>query len=334
MAEDQTCATHGLVVDVFRRLPVKSGGCPAMYAKRISKTLVIFCISLLAGAWQGLRADEPFFVQFTDANLRPNYDTFHRFTAAHAVATGKGIKVGIIDTYFAYDLHQDLYAGGKDFTGNTPSFELVGEHGLWMATTLRELAPGVEIYALNARTRRREGEAKAIAEAIEWAIENELDIITYSAGIFPPEDRAVIDPVVKKAIEQGIVITFIHYDLPENILPFGFIAGVPSAYARNPDVNVFHFDYNVLFLKQYEDYVKRGRTPGRSGDETPFFSISSTSVAVAAIVSLMLEKDKTLSVADCSRILIDTSRILQYEGQEIPRVVDAWAALSHVQGDR
>jgi hypothetical protein len=291
-------------------------------------------LCLLVGSWQGLRADEPFFIHFTDANLRPNYNTFHRFLEAHDYATGQGIKVGIIDTYFGFSDNRELYAGGKDFTGNTASFEQVGEHGLWMATTLRELAPGVGIYALNARPRGRVGEGAAIVSAIEWAIEQGVDVLTYSAPMFLPEDRPLIDAAVQKAIGHGIVTTFIHYDLEENLLPYGFIASVPSAYARTPDVNIFHFDYNVLFLKQYDDFVKRGRTPGSSGNETPFFSFSSMSVALAAVVAMMKEVDSSLSPAEIKKILIETARPVLYQGQEIPRVVDAPVAVRELLNGR
>jgi len=124
----------------------------------------------------------------------------------------------------------DFYTrrAGDNYVFEEASFEDIAEHGLWMATTLKEIAPDVEIYALCARDNDRAKEADNIAKAIGWAIENNIDILTYSGEAFRKEDRAVIDEAVHKAINNNIVTTFIHYDLPENILPTGLFPKTAS----------------------------------------------------------------------------------------------------------
>ncbi len=73
----------------------------------------------------------------------------HNISKAHEITRGKGIKVGIIDRYFGYEKHPDLYAGGSNFSEDDRSFLSLDEHGYWMALTLSEVAPEAEIYALN-----------------------------------------------------------------------------------------------------------------------------------------------------------------------------------------
>ena len=164
-----------------------------------TKFLIISLLALLMiSVFFNLKTDDTWFISFSDANTRPTYDTFHHIKDAQRLATGKGIKIGIIGKYFGYAGHTDLYAGGKDFAGNKEAFEDIAEHGLWMATTLKEIAPDVEIYALGARVNDRAKESRNISEAIDWAIENELDILTYSGEQFRPEDRDVIDKAVHK----------------------------------------------------------------------------------------------------------------------------------------
>src|SRR5512141_1050662 len=91
----------------------------------------------------------PRYVSLSDANTRDTYETVHHIKEAQKTATGKGIKVGILDKYFGFKNNPSLYAGGKDFVNDAQAFEEIAEHGKWMATTLKEIAPGVAVYALN-----------------------------------------------------------------------------------------------------------------------------------------------------------------------------------------
>ena len=219
------------------------------------------------------------------------------------MATGKGIKVGITGKYFGYSKNRDIYAGGKDFVDNQAGFKDIAEHGLWMATTLKEIAPNVEVYALNARDNNRDKESAAIVKAVDWAIENNLDVLTYSAEAFRDEDRNKIDKAVNKAIENKIVTTFIHYDLPDNILPNGFLPDNPSDYKREADVNIFHFDYNLLLLSKYNDFVKSGDDKTINTGNLHYFSNSSMSPVLAGIIAMMKEVNNNLSPDDYKEIL-------------------------------
>lgn len=297
------------------------------------KILVILLFILLAvSVFFNVKHDRDnvWFVSFTDANTRPTYDAFHHIKEAHHLSTGKGIKIGVIGKYFGYTLHKDLYAGGKDFSVNTEAFEVIAEHGLWMATTLKEIAPNAEIYALCARDSDRSKEAAGIAEAIDWAIENNINILTYSGEQFCPEDRPVVDKAVRKAIEHNIVTTFIHYDLDENILPCGLFPTCPDTYYREPDVNVFHFDYNTMLLSTYQNFIKSGRETSAHIGATPYFSNSSMSPVLAGIVAMMKEINNDLSPAEYKKILVETSKEMEYNGYKVSRVVDAAGAMNYL----
>ncbi len=297
------------------------------------KILVILLFILLAvSVFFNVKPDRDnvWFVSFTDANTRPTYDTFHHIKEAHRLATGKGIKIGVIGKYFGHTIYKDLYAGGKDFSGNTEAFEVIAEHGLWMATTLKEIAPNAEIYALCARDSDRSKEAAGIAEAIDWAIENNVNILTYSGEQFCSEDRPVVDKAVRKAIEHNIVTTFIHYDLDENILPCGLFPTCPDTYYREHDVNVFHFDYNTMLLSTYQNFIKSGRETSAHIGATPYFSNSSMSPVLAGIVAMMKEINNDLSPAEYKKILVETSKEMEYNGYKVSRVVDAAGAMNYL----
>jgi hypothetical protein len=290
----------------------------------------LLVVLLLVSMYCHLQPDELWVVSMTDANTRPTYATFHAIHDAQRLATGQGVKVGILGKYFGTEQHQEMYAGAEDFADNPSALRTIAEHGFWMATTLKEIAPDVEIYALNVRDSNREKERDAIIAAIQWAIGHDLDILTYSAEAFRAEDRASIDAAVHEANEHHIVTTFIHYDFPENVLPFGFFQQSPESYAREADVNIFHFDYNLLLLSKYKASLKGGQSQATSIGERPYFSNSSMSPVLAGVVAMMKEVDNTLSVDEYKRILVESSHPIIYQGYTVPHVVDAVKALEMV----
>ncbi|HEY0788081.1 MAG TPA: S8/S53 family peptidase [Thermoanaerobaculia bacterium] len=270
---------------------------------------------------------------WTNANSRRTYFSVHDIAGARALATGKGVKVGVIDHYFGYDANRALYAGGKDFLGDADGFRTIGEHGLWMATTLREIAPDVEIYALNATTGNETKKVAAMVAAIRWAIDQKLDILTYSDRAVSPANRAPLDAAVADAVRAGVTCIFIHYTHPDNILPLAMFAS--EEYDRPADVNVWGYDYNVLFVREYFAYLKK-----KEGTR-PYLSVSSTSVVTAGIAAMMKEAGGALAPREIRRILIETSRpCSEADGGKpttvhlCPHVIDAAAAVRRARDAR
>jgi len=112
-----------------------------------------------------------------------------------------------------------LYAGGKDFLENPDTFSTWSQHGYWMALVLKEIAPECEIYALNTHTENdEEMRMDALIDAIDWAIENNIDILTLSQRPIESEYMELFDQAVERANENGIVTTFIHCCNPQNIV--------------------------------------------------------------------------------------------------------------------
>ncbi len=261
---------------------------------------------------------------FPGANRRETYFSVHNVAAAHDVSRGKGVRVGLLDHSFGLDAHPDLYAGGEDFAGDAGIGSLRGEshHGYWMALTLRDIAPESEIFALNTATRDETDKVDAMIRAIDWAIENDLRVLAYSDRAFSDAERARLDAAVERAHAHKIITTFIHYPHPNNILPTG-LYGRTGDDQREPDINILHYDYNVVFVGRYQDYAEIGAESGY----VPFLSLSSTSVVTAGVVALMLATNDALTAEQCKRALMDSARSMTFEGKLAPRVMDARAAL-------
>jgi hypothetical protein len=257
-------------------------------------------------------------------NSRETYFTVHNLAAAHRLATGKGVKVGILDHYFGVAHHPELYAGGENFLPeDSAGFREASEHGYWMALVLREIAPGARIYALNTAARDEGAKAAAMARAIDWAIAHDLDVLTYSDRAFSAAARSTLDAAVERAHRAGIVTTFIHYPGATNLLP-GWIGPRTGDDGREPDVNILQFDYSKIFVARLAKW-QDGRATGIGNH--PFLSLSSTSVVTAGMVALLLSADTTLQPAALKAILMTTSRPYTLDGMTGTRVPDAHAAV-------
>ena len=282
---------------------------------------------------------------FSNANSRQTYFTLHNVARAHEKAKGKGVKVGVIDWLFGVNENKELYAGYADISGRPELLYEACGHGLMMAITLREIAPECEIYAINAVVYGEGGEElrlELFEKGIEWAIENGMDVLTYSHAAFMGEDRIRANDAVRRAVQNGITTTFIHNDSEYNIFPYGCMEdawyGVREEFSRKPDLNILHFDYNSLSLTTYEKYsdaLKAGEKI-RSGDMIPFFSFSSMSVVLggfAAIIKQLRPEFLSWQIRD---LLVRTSYKIEAKGQNwydinpCGRVVDIGRAVDEL----
>ena len=249
-------------------------------------------------------------VSFTNANEWESYFSVHNVRAALSHGQGQGVKVGILDSSFGYDEHSTLYEGCVDFVNDYNRLHKDSWHGYWMATTLKEIAPQCKIYALNAFGTKEKDTVAAMVRAIDWSILNGIGILTYSGPQFSKEGIAALDVAVDRALSNGIVTTFIHYDHPGNLKPGGlFSFGEPGE--RAADVDILHYDYNTLLTSVYSRYANLKETP-ESGNDVPYFSISSTSVVTAGFVAILRSIVPSLSAAECKRLLVSTSKSLAY----------------------
>jgi len=132
----------------------------------------------------------------------------------HNQSKGQGVKVAILDTGIDLD-HADLrVAGNVSFVKRTVNGDDDNGHGTLVAGIVAALdngigtvgvAPEVELYAVKVLDSKGWGTCKAIKKGIEWAIENDIQVINMSFGCaseLPQEVKAAL----KKAYQAGIVL--------------------------------------------------------------------------------------------------------------------------------
>lgn len=127
--------------------------------------------------------------------------------------TGKGVKVGIIDTGIDYT-HEDLQvSGGINIINGTADNMDDNGHGTHVAGTVASInnglgvigtAPQAELYAIKVLDKNGSGSYSDVVAGIEWAIDNNLNIINMSlGGTFKSK---TLEKVVDKAYDSGILL--------------------------------------------------------------------------------------------------------------------------------
>ncbi|TXC90956.1 S8 family peptidase [Metabacillus litoralis] len=130
-----------------------------------------------------------------------------------ASLTGKNIKIAILDTGIDR-FHPDLnVSGGKNFIDNTEDYKDENGHGTHVAGIIASLnndigtlgvAYSSSIYALKILDANGEGSTTELANAIDWAIEQKMDILNMSFG-FSGSDP-IISELLNKAYKNNILL--------------------------------------------------------------------------------------------------------------------------------
>jgi hypothetical protein len=259
------------------------------------------------------------------------YYSVHNLRPAHGITLGRGAKVGIIDHSFGLDSHPELYHGGHVFSHRISVRRDQGEshRGYWMALALHEVAPEAEIYPLILPSQDERPLVEAIVEALDWAVEHDLDVVTYCGGHFSEADREHLDRAVDRTVEAGVVVVFLGYSHPLNLLP-GAFGTLREQHERAPDLHIFSHDCAAILADAVvglaetdDDAIQRRR---------PFLGRPNAATITAGFVALLRSVDPTATPGKIKTVLVDSSRPMEYRGLSAARVPDAFRAVSSVSG--
>jgi subtilisin family serine protease len=141
-------------------------------------------------------------------------DTIEKLTLPRkpfASYTGRGVKVAIIDSGVnPAHPHVGGVAGGTrirsgEADASNDFLDYIG-HGTAVAGAIREKAPDAQLYAVKVFDRALTTNIEAIIKAIDWCVENEMDVINLSLGTVNIEHRKVIEQAVASAAQKKTVL--------------------------------------------------------------------------------------------------------------------------------
>jgi len=164
---------------------------------------------------------------------------------AFGVATGRGVKVAIVDSGVdgdhpavgglaggvAIEADPDSEGGVRHVEG--PHEDLVG-HGTACAGIIRSLAPDAELYSVRVLGPNLKGKGALFLAGIEWAVEHGMDVVNMSLSSKSDAMFAALHDVADEAFFGGSILVCAANNVPGPTYPSQF-ASVVSVAARETD---------------------------------------------------------------------------------------------------
>jgi subtilisin family serine protease len=125
--------------------------------------------------------------------------------------TGRGVKIAIIDSGVNPNHpHVGGVSGGTRIPSNeaTPStdyLDFIG-HGTAVTAAIREKAPDAQLYAVKVFDRTLTTNIEVIVKAIDWCVDNQMDLVNLSLGTANNEHRALMEEAAARAEEKGTTL--------------------------------------------------------------------------------------------------------------------------------
>ncbi|MCI0392079.1 MAG: S8 family serine peptidase [Acidobacteria bacterium] len=123
--------------------------------------------------------------------------------------TGRDVRVAIIDSGVNPEHpHVAGVVGGVCINADGEGLnylDYIG-HGTAVAGAIREKAPEASLYAIKVFDQQLRTNAETIIRAIEWAIENEMNVVNLSLGTVNQSHRERFEQVVALAVERNVVL--------------------------------------------------------------------------------------------------------------------------------
>ncbi len=267
-----------------------------------------------------------------------------RLDQAHHWATGKGVKVAVVDTGVDLD-HPDLRdrvkfartfvdRGERTFTNDIHGTAVAG---LIAATANNDTgiagaAPQAEIYALKACWEQPPGARQAVcnsytlALAVDFAIAKIPDTQILNFSLAGPEDP-LLGKLIDRALAKGIVVVAAEGGTPAQDFPASHkgVIGVMGSDDLNGPPSVPAGHSRATLAAPGVDIL----TTMPHGSYDLFSGSSAAAAEVSGIAALLLEKNPKLTPAQLAAILQKTAHPIDADPVA---EVDACAALASVAG--
>lgn len=263
-----------------------------------------------------------------------NQDMIGTFDAWDEGVTGNNVRVAVLDTGF-YDGHNDIsFAGGYSIFGEnysegpedwTHDHDGHGTHvasiiGADQHTPAQGIAPNVDLFGVKIYHSKggNRTNASSLISGIQWAIDNDMDIITISSGFARHDDN--IHQKIKEAHNQGILIIAASGNLSESKKIIDYPAAYDEVVAvANITRDGFRADDSVI--ADENEFSAPGKDILGLGINSPdsFSTMSGTSQAtphVAGIAALLMEKYPGESASQIRTRMQSKARDMGAEGRD------------------
>lgn len=241
---------------------------------------------------------------------------------------GDEVVIAIIDTGCDYnnELLKNKIIGGYNFTNedNPSDYMDYNGHGTHVAgiiaandnNNFKSIAPNSKLLILKALDRNGKGSISNIINAIEYAINNDVDIINMSLGSKKGTDE--LHKIIKKAIEKNISVVCAAGNSGDNNSDTEEL-DFPSCYEEVIEVGAMDNNYNISKFSnsnKYVDIIAPGEDICSTYLLNEFKSLTGTSMAtpiISGVLALLIqwskiEFNRRLSEKEIYALLIKNTR--------------------------
>ena len=222
-----------------------------------------------------------------------------------AEATGRGVKIGIVDdglcttdtglnrlaggVRIAFDAGKGLLFDGDYFAISPVS------HGTRCAQLIAKRAPGAELYSIKVLDGHGPGHPAALAASFKWAMDNALNLLNISLGTTSDDQLEELRAQCRAAARKGLIIVAATHSLGLVSYPSSF----PEVFGVGKDDRYQGFEYGYYPGRKAE-FVASGvvlssgqeRSPTRLGvGGSTSFAAARMTGNVAALLELMPRLD-------------------------------------------
>lgn len=239
---------------------------------------------------------------------------------------GKNIKVAVIDS--GIDTHDELNTKGwVDFSDTVHGYKPTDNSGHGTAVAgviagringigMEGIASDADIYSVKVLDMENAAPVSAVVKAIQWCIENEIDIINMSFGM--DTDSVLLHGIVEQAYDKGILMIAAAGNDTETVQ-------YPAAYPQVMAVGSVgeHLEISDFSCRGGVEVVAPGENAQTTGFVGSYMKTSGTSIAAAhvtGVAAAVKSARHSLSgnqlrqaIVESATSLSDGNRLVNYE---------------------
>lgn len=206
---------------------------------------------------------------------------------------GEGLKIAIIDTgcQTTHPVFNNKFISGSNFT--TENFNEIpfwdgNGHGTFCASIINTICPFVEIIVCKVLDSRGSGSYDSIIAGLNFAIEQNVDVISMSLGGSKHDDR--LYESILKAVNKDILVVCAsgnesHNDI--DVMEYSY----PAFYNEVIEVSACDYNYNVAPFSNNNkniDVISYGVNINGALLDNKFGTLSGTSMATPMVAGFLI----------------------------------------------
>lgn len=239
-------------------------------------------------------------------------------------ATGKGVRVGIVDSGIE-SAHEMLGGRIKDcFEARAKKGRIVFEpsesgdsagHGTACAGIISSIAPDAELYSIKVLGAGGLGDGHAFLAGLEFAVQQRYEVINLSLGTTKPQFAVPLRDLLDRGYRNGCVIVAAANNLPQPSYPSVFSSSIISV-SKSESTDPFEFGFKFGDVIELTAPGVNVRTSWLNNSYRNLTGNSFACPQIVGIITLLFEAYPELTPFQVKSLLYSIARSNQIENAE------------------